>query len=48
MDAQDEKAIVEKCKVDQKYFGQLFDAHYHNILRYCIRRTGELSLKERI
>lgn len=43
-----EQELVERAKTDPEAFGCLFDTYYPPILRYCIKRTGDMAMAEDI
>lgn len=47
-DPSSEQALVQRAKHDPEAFGVLFDTYYPAILRYCIRRTGDVAVAEDI
>lgn len=40
--------LVSLAQADPRAFGDIFDAYYSRILRYCIQRTGSVELAEDI
>lgn len=48
IDSSSEHALVERAKHDPEAFGVLFDTYYPAILRYCVRRTGDVAAAEDI
>lgn len=40
MDIQTEKKLIEKAKVDEQAFGQLFESYYPKLFGYCLKRLG--------
>ncbi len=47
-DTVQEHALVAAAKRDRTAFGALFDQYYQPILRYCVRRTGDVATAEDI
>jgi len=43
-----EQELVEQAKSDPHVFGLIFDRYYSTILRYAIRRTGDVHIAEDI
>lgn len=48
MDLLEEKKLVLKAQKDPKAFGIIFDIYYPKILRYTIRRTGDIETAQDI
>ena len=48
MDLKKERLYVEEAKTSPRAFGYLFDTYYSSILRYCIRRVGDIAVAEDI
>lgn len=48
VDTSSEQALVQQAKHDPEAFGLLFDAYYQAILRYCVRRVGDVDVAEDI
>lgn len=44
----DEEALMAAVGDDPTCFGIIFDRHYEQILRYCVRRTGDVVVAEDI
>jgi RNA polymerase sigma factor (sigma-70 family) len=48
MNIKEEQNLIKCAKADRHAFGQLFDAYYSQILRYCVRRTASITAAEDI
>ena len=46
MDTHTENLLIKDISHDPEAFGMLFDYYYPMILRYCLRRTGKVSIAE--
>ncbi len=46
MDLVEEQNLVQQARRDPEAFGPLFDHYYPLILRYLVRRVGDLALSE--
>jgi RNA polymerase sigma-70 factor (ECF subfamily) len=46
MSAESEEQLIERAKVDEVAFGQLFDMYYPKIFNYILRRTGHVQLAQ--
>ena len=44
MEAHPDRELVTRAQQDPEAFGQIFDVYHVQILRYCIRRTGDVEL----
>ena len=47
-DLKKQQCLIEQTKADPDAFGIIFDTHYHMILRYTTRRTGDVSVAQDI
>ncbi len=48
MDLEDERALVERAKVDAEAFGQLYDLYYQKIFGYIMHRVANVEVAQDI
>lgn len=48
MDLENEQEQIRRARTDPEAFGVIFDAYYPPILRYAVRRVGEVAVAEEI
>jgi RNA polymerase sigma-70 factor (ECF subfamily) len=48
MDLEEEQLLIKEVKRNPEQFGRIFDEFYPRILKYCVKRTGDITLSEDI
>jgi RNA polymerase sigma-70 factor (ECF subfamily) len=48
MDLEEEHLLINEVKHSPEQFGRIFDEFYPRILKYCMKRTGDIALSEDI
>jgi RNA polymerase sigma-70 factor (ECF subfamily) len=48
MNLESEQLLIAEVKANPEQFGRVFDEFYPRILKYCVKRTGDVALSEDI